>query len=118
MKRLPEEIEIKKINFLDYKDANEVLMAGLDLKDFIKNSVVIEEEHYIKLSEIDQHKEQLKFSTGSKKINRMIGGLRCGELTIWTGRGEYTLLDFSGNPFAYIRYAEYSSFPSHDSLCI
>ena len=87
IKRLPEEIEIKKINFLDYKDANEVLMAGLDLKDFIKNSVVIEEEHYIKLSEIDQHKEQLKFSTGSKTINRMIGGLRCGELTIWTGRG-------------------------------
>lgn len=87
LKRLPEEIEIKRINFLDYKDANEVLMAGLELKDFINNAIVLEEDHYIKLSEIDQHKEQIKFSTGSKSINRMIGGLRVGELTIWSGRG-------------------------------
>ncbi len=87
IKRLPEETEIRKINFLDYKDANEVLMAGLELKDFVKNSTILEEEHYLKLSEIDQQQEQLKFSTGSKIINRMIGGLRGGELSIWTGRG-------------------------------
>ena len=62
-------------------------MAGLELKDFVKNSTILEEEHYLKLSEIDQQQEQLKFSTGSKIINRMIGGLRGGELSIWTGRG-------------------------------
>lgn len=87
VKRLPEETEIKRINFLDYKDANEILMAGLELKDFVNNAVILEEEYYKKLSEIDQHKEQIKFSTGSKAINRMIGGLRVGELTIWSGRG-------------------------------
>ena len=84
---MPDETEVKLINFLDYKDANEVLMAGLELKDFIKNSIVIEEEYYLKLSEIDQQEEQLKFSTGSKNINRMIGGMRGGELSIFTGRG-------------------------------
>lgn len=87
MKRLPDETEVRLINFLDYKDANEVLMAGLELKDFIKNASIVEEEYYLKLSEIDQQQEQLKFSTGSKNINRMIGGIRGGELSIFTGRG-------------------------------
>lgn len=39
------------------------------------------------------------------------------KLFIKDSKGEYTLLDFSGNPFAYIRYAEYSSFTKSAGDC-
>jgi twinkle protein len=95
IKRLPENCEIKKVNYMDYKDANEVIMNNLMLEDFIKNAELVEDEYFVTISDINQLESE-KYSTGSLAWNRAIGGIRLGEVSIWTGKpgsGKSTILN-------------------------
>jgi len=96
IKRLPERAEIKIVDFLEFKDANEVLLADGKIKDYIDNAQTIEDDYIIKMAKIDNTKEIERYSTGSLNINRSIGGLRLGEVSIYTGEagsGKSTILN-------------------------
>lgn len=91
--RLPENCIVKVIDFGNLqredgkmvKDANDIHLLGLKLIDYVNNAKVIETEEYVKMIDIDIHKEEEKFSTGSINFNKDIGCLRTGEVTIYTG---------------------------------
>lgn len=83
--RLPQDAIIKKIDWGTFKDANEIHLAGGDLKQYIKSAEVIEYEDYIKFSDVNIHDEEKRYSTGSVLWNRAIGAIRMGEVSIYTG---------------------------------
>jgi twinkle protein len=85
IKRLPDEAEIKIINYGNYKDANEIHLSGNNLQSYIECSKVIDEDYRIKMFEIQEGNE-IRFSTGIPALNRKTGGIRTGELNIWTGK--------------------------------
>ncbi len=87
IKRMPEEVEIKIIDFSPYKDANEALLAGENLKKYVDSAQVVEDESIVKFEDIDIDTPVKRMSTGSLYLNRAIGGIRPGELNIFTGQG-------------------------------
>lgn len=87
IKRMPEEAEIKIVDFSPYKDANEALLAGENLKKFLDSAQLVEDESIIKFENIDIDTPVKRMSTGSLYLNRAIGGIRPGELNIFTGQG-------------------------------
>jgi len=96
IRRMPEDAIVKTIDFLDYKDANEVHLAGLKIIDFINNAVEVEEHYFQKMTEIDISKPTERFDTGILYLNRAIGGNRPGEVSIHTGTpgsGKSTILN-------------------------
>ena len=86
IKRLPETCEIKIINYINLKDANEVHCEGLKLQDFIDNAYSLEDEYIIKMLDINTDKKDEVYSTGILSFDRAIGGIRTGELNLWTGQ--------------------------------
>lgn len=99
IKRLPEQCEVKIVDFLDYKDANEVLLGGGNLQDYLNASQTIEEDYVVKMVSLDSSKPLERFSSGSLTFNRAVGGGRFGEVSIFTGQagsGKSTILDQLG----------------------
>ena len=83
--RLPENSIIKSIDFGMYKDANEILLANGDLKKYIQAAKELEFDEYIRMTDIDIHEKEKRYSTGSVMWNRAIGSLRMAEVSIYTG---------------------------------
>lgn len=95
-KRLPEEVEIEILDYSEYKDANEILMAGKSLQDYIDCAKSFDSNYYAEMQAIDIHAEMEKYDIGSLEWNRAVGALRMGELTLWTGKagsGKSTILN-------------------------
>jgi len=84
LKRLPEADKMRSVDWGKYKDANEALKAGEDLQSFLDGAKDVYHEYYVDL-ERDSDEDIKKYGVGSVNLNRMIGCIRSGELTIWTG---------------------------------
>jgi twinkle protein len=84
-KRLPADVSIKILDYGMFKDANEVHLAGEELKILIENAIETDDEMFVKMKELDISEPVKRFSTGSLYLNRAIGGIRTGEVNIWTG---------------------------------
>lgn len=96
IKRLPTDIVIKIADYGKFKDANEIHLAGEKLKDVIDNAVEIDDEIFVKMNNLDISEPIKRYSTGSLYLNRATGGIRTGEVNIWTGSpgsGKSTILN-------------------------
>ncbi len=73
---------------LPYKDARECLRNGITINDIMKycnEAKRFECEEIIKAAQISRAIQNRGQHTELKKLNRFLGGIRPGELTIWTG---------------------------------
>ena len=77
-----------------YKDANEALLDGADLMQYIKSAKSINEQNILRISDmqdsimsriLNQEDQQGIKSKYFKWYNRLIKGFRRGELSIFTG---------------------------------
>ena len=84
VKRLPEVDNIKYIDWGIYKDANEAHMNGADLQKFIDSAKCIDSDMFADVEKDEEH-ETIRYGIGSKALNRMIGTIRSGEVSIITG---------------------------------
>src|SRR3712207_2497846 len=83
------EIEIKKINLLFYKDPNEILMdesGRMKLKNILETGEEdIMEPKMMDISDVHCDTDDEYYSWGDDAFNRMSGGMRPGEVIIFTG---------------------------------
>lgn len=83
------EIEIKKINLLFYKDPNEILMdesGRMKLKKILETGEEdIMEPKMMDISDVHCDTDDEYYSWGDDAFNRMSGGMRPGEVIIFTG---------------------------------
>lgn len=94
-KRLPETAIVKRVDFQEFKDANEVLLAGVNLQGYIDNATEMIDDYILKMKNIEVEEDE-RYSTGIRKLNRSTGGIKMGELNIWTGTpgsGKSTILN-------------------------
>lgn len=73
---------------LPYKDARDCLRQGMNLDGIMKlcnDGKRFQCEEIIKASQIERQVSNAGQHTENKSVNKFLGGIRPGELTIWTG---------------------------------
>jgi twinkle protein len=87
-------VKTKNENGVIYKDANEALIAGIDLGKYLRTAKSLNEENILRISDMSENilarvlnfEEQKGIPSGYFKwYNGMLKGFRRGELTIFTG---------------------------------